>query len=181
MEIVTIIAILVGPILAVQAQRIVDRHRERRERKLALCRTLMASRVARAADPRHTEALNLIGIEFHKERAVIALWRDYMAHLSTGPATDAWIQKWTDLFVTLLYEMAQALGYKEIDKTQIRQAYAPILYENLEKENTAIRKALIEVLTGQRPIGVVPGEVPSTSQSELPQAGTMVLPVGPKS
>lgn len=149
MEIVTIAAILLGPIFAVEAQRVLDMRRERKSRREALFRTFMASRVTRAADPRHTEGLNLIGVEFYGEKAVVPVWREYMAHLSNGPITDPWIQKWNDLFVELLYAMAQSLGFKNLDKTDLRQAYAPRLTENLDKENAEIRNGLLGVFAGK--------------------------------
>src|SRR5450432_1083121 len=175
MEIASIAAIVAGPVFAVEAQRILDKRRVREERKLALFRTLMASRVARAADPRHTEALNLIGIEFYKEGAVVAVWRDYITHMSSGPTTDAWALKWTDLFVDLLFEMAQSLGFKSFDKTQIRQAYAPILYKTLEDENAEIRKGLLGVLRGKVSIPIHVGSQP-VAKPEAPPAPDIPSP-----
>jgi hypothetical protein len=158
MDVSMIIAVVAGPVLAVQVERFLAGRREERERKLAMFRTLMASRVSRAADPRHTEALNLIGVEFYKHKSVITIWRDYMAHLDVPPEVNGWGLKWTELFVDLLYAMAQALRFKNIDKTQIRQAYAPRLYANLDSEHAAIRHGLIAVLEGKTAITIRPSE-----------------------
>jgi hypothetical protein len=70
-DIIMIIAVFAGPIVAVQLQTLLERRREKRERKLKVFRTLMATRARKAADPSHVEALNLIGIEFYKHRPVI--------------------------------------------------------------------------------------------------------------
>lgn len=151
-----ILALIVGPIAAVQAQRKVDEHKQERERRLALFRTLMATRISRAADPRHTEALNLVEIEFYRDKRVVDAWREYMNHLSLEPTIEGWNLTWTNLFVDLLYEMAQALRFKQIDKTRIRQAYAPRLYAELDRDQTAIRKGLVRVLEGTGAITIQP-------------------------
>jgi hypothetical protein len=69
----TLIAVIVGPVLAVQAQKYIERRREERIRKVFLFRELMATRAARLSQ-RHVEALNLIDLEYNqtksKERAV---------------------------------------------------------------------------------------------------------------
>jgi hypothetical protein len=176
-EIATIAAIVLGPIFAVEAQRILDMRRERKSRREALFRTFMASRVTRAADSRHTEGLNLIGVEFYGEKAVVTVWREYMAHLNSGPITDPWVQKFNDLFVELLYAMAQSLGYKDLDKTDLRQAYAPKLLENLDKENADLRKGVLAVLAGRVSIPIhvapppgAPPEVPSAAIPSPPMA-----------
>jgi len=55
-EILIVCATVVGPILAVQAQKAVERARERRGRKAWLFHSLMATRAARVS-PEHVQAL----------------------------------------------------------------------------------------------------------------------------
>lgn len=76
-----IIAVLVGPIIAVQLTRYLDNLKERKERKLAIFKVLMATRAYNVSWT-HVEALNRIDLEFdhnnRKEKAVIAAWKEYI-------------------------------------------------------------------------------------------------------
>jgi hypothetical protein len=56
-------ATILGPILAVQAQKWVEIIRERRGRKLWIFHTLMATRAARTSTE-HVQALNMIDLIF---------------------------------------------------------------------------------------------------------------------
>lgn len=73
-----IIAVLVGPIIAVQLTRYRD---NLKERKLAIFKVLMATRAYNVSWT-HVEALNRIDLEFdhnnRKEKAVIAAWKEYI-------------------------------------------------------------------------------------------------------
>jgi hypothetical protein len=63
-ELAIVFATLLGPVLAVQAQKWIERAREKTQRKIAIFRTLMATR-ATFLSPAHVEALNAIPIEFY--------------------------------------------------------------------------------------------------------------------
>ena len=52
-----IAAVILGPILAVQAQRTIQTRKEERERKLWIFKILMATR-GMSLSPRHVEGLN---------------------------------------------------------------------------------------------------------------------------
>lgn len=65
-EIVNLIAIILGPILAIQVSKVIEHFKERRERKLSIFKVLMTTR-ATPIDIRHVEALNMIDIEFYGE------------------------------------------------------------------------------------------------------------------
>jgi hypothetical protein len=88
-----IVATLLGPILAVQAQKFVERTTENRRRRLGIFHSLMATRAARVA-PEHVQALNRIDLEFSgkrffgliswqttRERAVVEAWREHFDRL----------------------------------------------------------------------------------------------------
>ena len=59
----TVLAIVLGPILALFAQRVLDRLREKRRQRLQLYLTLMGTR-ATYLSPEHVRALNLIDVVF---------------------------------------------------------------------------------------------------------------------
>lgn len=66
MAIVTLLAIIVGPLLAVWVTRISDERREIRKRKMDIFRTLMRTRKVPIHFD-HVGALNLIEVEFHHD------------------------------------------------------------------------------------------------------------------
>ncbi|MDE2314976.1 MAG: hypothetical protein KGK06_01085, partial [Xanthomonadaceae bacterium] len=59
----TIAAVLLSPLIAVQVTRYLDNKKEVRERQLWIFKTLMATR-ASSMSPHHVEALNRIDLEF---------------------------------------------------------------------------------------------------------------------
>ena len=62
-EWITISAIIIGPILAVQVQKLIERYKEKNDRKLNIFKTLMATRGARVSFE-HVRALNMIDTEY---------------------------------------------------------------------------------------------------------------------
>lgn len=150
---VSIVAVLVSPLVALQVSSWLAKRKERRERRLYVFRTLMATRASVLA-AEHVQALNLIDIEFHgtdaKSKSVLNAWKAYLDHLGVPQMDGAvWGAKREDLFVDLLYEMSRHLGY-EFDKTHIRRtSYFPRGYGDLESDQLAIRKGLAAVMKGE--------------------------------
>jgi hypothetical protein len=87
-SLLTIIAIVSGPIIALQVQRKLDREREALNRKLWVFKTLMSFR-ATALAPSFVQALNLIDVEFNgndeKEKAVRNAWK-VLLHITANSA-----------------------------------------------------------------------------------------------
>lgn len=165
---ITIAAIVIGPILAVQAQKILESLRYKKQKRLNLFHTLMATRATRTSNE-HVSALNMIDIEFYgrrilgiklqtpSEKSVTNAWKNYNDHLNTQYHRDqfpVWADRGDQLFTTLLYKISQALNY-DFDEVQLkRDCYRPIAHGDLENDQYKVRKALIEVLTGTRPIPI---------------------------
>jgi hypothetical protein len=63
-DVAIVVATLLGPILAVQAQKWLERDRVVRDRRLQVFRTLMTTR-AMNLSPAHVEALNAVPVEFY--------------------------------------------------------------------------------------------------------------------
>jgi hypothetical protein len=152
----TIIAIIVGPLLAILIQRWRDNRREQRNRKYEIYRRLVMTLKAPLA-PSHVDAINGIQMEFRDEAQVLDAWRLYTSHLNAAQqrAADAnrWNEKKFDLLIDLVYEMGQRLGYKNINKAALRDnTYLPQGFVDVEAEWHQIRKAWSEVLAGQRPL-----------------------------
>lgn len=149
-------AVLLGPIIAIQLTRYLDNKKEIRERKLQVFKTLMATR-AYTISWDHVMTLNRIDLEFDKnnkkEKAVIESWKEYLDLLNNRSLTpEQWNVKRIDLLVELLHRMALVLNY-DFDKTHIKNSsYSPVAHGDMEAEQTALRKGLIEVLDGKRDI-----------------------------
>ena len=151
-----VLAMLVSPLLAVQATRWIDRARESRARRVNIFRVLMATRAA-GLSPAHVEALNLIAVEFDKalgkDKRVIEAWRAYLAHLNERCyPPDQWPTRRMDLLTELLYVMSRRLRY-DFDKTHIRTSvYSPVAHGELEDDTLVIRKCFRELLELKRPL-----------------------------
>lgn len=159
-------ATIAGPILAVQAQKWIERFRERRGRKLWLFQQLMATRATRTA-PDHVQALNMIDLVFYgshpftvrwrssAEQAVLDAWKEYHDHLTQSRAIDdaaiaVWISRGDELFVNLLFTISKDVRYK-FDRVQLKSsAYSPVAHGEQEFELNAIRKQLVKLLSGDQ-------------------------------
>jgi hypothetical protein len=157
LQVISIAAIVIGPVLALMTQRLLDHVRERGKRKLALFQSLLTSRAMPMSIP-HVQALNTIELEFYPRRGKntrgIDAWRIYCNHLNQPQTQDptlvqAWSDRRQDLIVDLLYEMAQSLGY-DFEKVMIkRDSYYPSGLTNMENEQTALRQAAVKVFEGK--------------------------------
>lgn len=159
----TIVAALLGPILAVQAQKAVESFREKQRRKAFLFEQLMATRAARLA-PEHVRALNMIDLVFYgervlgiqrrsaKEQRVLDAWKEYHDHLNNkveDTQISLWLAQGEELFTNLLYAVAQDLGFK-FDRVQLKRgSYSPVAHGEIEAEQTELRKATLSLVTGK--------------------------------
>lgn len=161
----TIIAALLGPILAVQAQKIIERIRAKNNRKTALFEQLMATRASRLSGE-HVQALNMIDLVFYgerisfrrrseKEQKVLEAWKEYFDHLGeviTPENNTMWGARREELFVNLLYNMAEDIGYS-FDRVQLKRGvYSPVAHVDAENEQSQLRKALLSLVSGTHPL-----------------------------
>jgi hypothetical protein len=163
-EVLTVAAIVLGPILAVQAQKWLEVLREKRDRKKRIFEVLMTTR-GTPLPPDHVQALNRIQLEFSakktRENDVIKAWRVYLDHLNKSQFDTAdqqksaeWGDKRADLFVELLEKMARAVGY-DFDKVLLKKEwYAPRAYSDAENEKNRLRAGALAVLEGKIPLQV---------------------------
>jgi hypothetical protein len=159
----TIIAIVAGPILALEMQRRLDEGREVRNRKLTIFKTLMAYRATFLA-PQFVQALNLIDVEFNApaEKPVRDAWKVLLDHFGEL-GKDAKLQaKTPDLTADLLEKMGKSLGY-DFDPVYIKKgAYYPQGLGDVEQEQHSLRRQVLELLQGKRklPIAVFEDRFP---------------------
>jgi hypothetical protein len=177
---ITISAIIVGPILAVQAQKALESIRHKKQRRLNVFNTLMSTRATRLSNE-HVAGLNMIDIEFYgrrifgvrsqtpKEKSVTNAWKNYNDQLNstcTDEQVAVWLERGEQLFTTLIYKMSSALGY-DFDEVQLkRDCYRPIAHGDLEQDSYKLRKALIELLSGTRPLPITQVEAGRSENNE---------------
>ena len=162
-DIVLIIAVLLAPMLAVQAQKRLDAMKEHRREKDWVFRSLMATRDARVS-PEHIRALNSIELVFfgHKvfrwhvqkrsEKNVINAWREYSDLLNQRPAEEqlpVWIDKGDDLFTELLHYISRECGYNFDKVTLKRSIYSPRAQGERERDMNDIRSRTAQIMRGE--------------------------------
>lgn len=179
LDVLTLIAIFSGPVLAIMVSRYLENRKEVKERKLNVFRTLMRTRRTPVV-PEHVGALNLIEIEFHDNERVLTAWRDLLRHFAathprrpdediTGPM-DAHERRSRDerfdrrlaqerqsLLAKLLHAIGKDIGFKAEQLDIFEGGYTPQGWEDYEIENRLIRRFTLDLLAGQRylPVGVV--------------------------
>jgi len=166
-DLAIVLATILGPILAVQAQKLLERGRAVRERRDVIFRTLMATRAV-TLSRRHVEALNAVPVEFYgtseKLKEINNSWKVFLDHhVHEGPTTDAWWQKRTDLFLDVLYLISQFLGYKFTRSQLARDIYNPKAHGELETEQAIIRQGLAKILKGEAVVPMAVKEFPATA------------------
>lgn len=159
-----ILATLLGPVLAVQAQKWIERSKKRIEQKEWIFHTLMTNRRDRFSQ-RTISALNSIDLAFggglpkdrqsKKDHAVTEKWQQMLVHLDPAhrlkendPRLPGWIQKSDDLYFDLLDCMSKALGYGFDISELKRGGYLPEGQIAAELEGQAVRRALLSFLEG---------------------------------
>lgn len=174
-----IFATVMGPVLAVQAQKSVEALRERRNIKNWVFSTLMGTRQGRTTAD-HVRALNMIDLAFYgrrifgysrrtgSEQKVLSAWHLYLNHLTTKhdqASQQIWAIKGDELFTELLAVIAADLHYK-FDKVQLKTgSYAPIAHAEIDNDQAAIRKQLVKLLNGDGAVKIDVSRMPSTEES----------------
>jgi hypothetical protein len=173
-----ICATLFGPVLAVQAQKWLERGRDEKERRLVIFRTLMATRAA-LVSPTHVEALNGVPVEFYgrgkKLKQINDAWKLYLDHhdVDDPATTSVWYQKKLDLFFDLLVLMSEYLGYS-FSKAQLsRDVYSPKAHGEMETEQTIIRRGLVGLFNGQIALPIAVKQFPATEPAPDVQAALL--------
>lgn len=155
----TIAAIWLGPIRAVQVSRRNDEEREKRRRQYAIFHSLMKTRRIALA-PEHVMALNVIVIEFYEHEKINDAFKRYVENLELRPPvggdTTAFLKQREDRFFDLVHEIGAYLGFR-LDKRELDKfSYVPQGWNDVEFENAQMRRLVLEVLSGHRPLPVAP-------------------------
>ncbi|OAI30544.1 hypothetical protein A1351_08565 [Methylosinus sp. R-45379] len=155
-----VFATLLGPILAVQAQKMIERISERRRQKQEVFRSLMVTRGSRVSFE-HVRALNSIDIVFSqndkKENKVIKKWRIYAFNLNQNvqdaseAALATWVNKNDELFLDLMEAMALALGVPA-EREHLAGAYLPKAHFDTAQAQQRALSSIARVFSGEQPL-----------------------------
>lgn len=174
---VMIWAVIQAPKWAVKIQWDLQLLKEERDRRLALLKTLMSTR-ATPVDFRHVQALNMIDVEFSSQSAedlaVRSAWRDYLDALNNhdGFNDPSKVESRRDLLAELLQRMGKALNYS-FDFAYLKgRVYYPVGHEDDAAMSTRMKKAVLEIVEGTRPLQVQTAG-PGASVEDAASLGTV--------
>jgi hypothetical protein len=169
---VTVIALILGPMLAVGLSFFVQKRDFVRQQRMSILRTLLSMRAERL-NPERIRALGLIDLVFYNKPAVRAKWSAYYESLNnpayrTDPnAGNVWVTKENEMLV----EMARAIGYgKAIGYEELQRTYAPQAFADNAALQQEAQKELIRVLKASEHMGEARKES-QVSQLKPPASG----------
>ncbi|WP_146140171.1 DUF6680 family protein [Alsobacter soli] len=162
-----VLATLIGPVVAVQVQKYVERRSEARSRQMRVFEDLMATRASRLA-PKHVDALNAIPITFYGSKpklvAIRNEWNDLLAHFGDKEKQalnrDAWQGEQIPKLVSLLFSISEYLGFNFSKADIERGIYAPQGHALVEEEQHIIRNGFANIFRGKVPFPVLVFQYP---------------------
>ena len=113
-ELMTLVGIVVGPIVAVAMTHLAEHLRRDREQKLQVLRTLVAT-LRLVGDANWTVSMNMLLIEFAGHKKVLQARREYMDAVRIHPTKEqeATVSELTVARqIALVYQVARAMGFK---------------------------------------------------------------------
>ncbi|MEI4233077.1 DUF6680 family protein [Roseovarius sp. D22-M7] len=154
---ITTAAIVLGPVVAVIITFLLQKRSDLRQRKLFVFRSLMTTRKT-PLSPERVQALNLVEVEFHKEKNVLdkfeRLLRTYNDQVrwrsDDTEIRNEVIKEVDDRTAELLREMGSVLGYRLENLDLLRGGYYPEAFSTLEKQQEEIREFLVGLNKGIR-------------------------------
>ena len=144
---VNILAILLSPVVAVLVTVYLQNRKEKRNQKLWIFNTLIATRHSPVIDE-NVRALNMIDVVFHDSQRVRELWHEYFNMLGNEGLNNpqGWSQR-QKKNLEMITEMAKVLGYgKAITHLDIDRVYYPVGLGAQSQKAQEIAEELLRVL-----------------------------------
>jgi len=144
---VNIIAVLLSPVIAVLITLYLQNRREKRNQKLWIFNTLIATRHSPVIEE-NVRALNMIDVVFHDSQRVRQLWHEYFGMLGNEGLNNevGWSQR-QKKNLEMITEMAKVLGYGEaITYLDVDRVYYPVGLGSQSQKQAAIADELLRVL-----------------------------------
>ncbi len=146
-ELLTLVGIITGPIVAVLITLWSQRRTEAKQRKIAILRTLWDSHFD-ASLPEYSRAIRMVPIEFSGEHAVMTAWRRYMKNVDTRPSqegTPAHEKEFGDAKNDLIASLAKAVGINVTDRDIRDSVYIATSCTNKLKQTNDAELAQIRI------------------------------------
>jgi Family of unknown function (DUF6680) len=135
MAVLTLIALLLGPTIAVCITLWWQDRKERRDAKLRLFTTLMVHRKFLTPTYDWVNALNLIDVVFADNDNVVKLWHELYTLYQTSNTT---AETLNHKYIDLLSAMAKVLHFRKLQQTDIDKFYYPTAHgKQLEAQSEA--------------------------------------------
>lgn len=180
-----IIATFLGPVAAVLVTRTVDRLHDRERRRLEVFRELMRSR-RMALSQDHVRALNLVEIEFHRDKKVMDAMKALMSQFETGYGANKTLEELNAanerteaLRTALLSAIARTLKYNFEQMEILRGGYTPQGWAAEIDEQTVIRQGLAAVFKGRLSIPITVTTPPGNAVAQTPTQPVSPFPPKP--
>jgi hypothetical protein len=161
LDLVSIVAIILGPSLGVCLAYYLTNRSEKRGIKVKTFCALLAYRKIRTHQ-NCVEALNIIEVIFSEDKNVLNSYKNYMDVINKRPqqdqtSTNKWLEELDDLYAKLLHSISNALGFVMSEIDLMRGGYSPQKWGDDEFSAYMLRKYLIELFEDKKvlPVHVV--------------------------
>lgn len=170
-DVAIVCATLLGPVLAVQAQKWLEKGRAINERRNHIFRILMATRATRLS-PAHVEALNAIPVEFYGRskglKPIIDDWHAYLDTLENKAGLEGQVIAVArqNAFLDMLHKISMYLGYTFNRSELEKDVYYPTGHKVIEDDQEIIRRGFASLFKGELAIPMAVKEFPATADEE---------------
>ena len=151
-DILTILAILTSPIIAVIVTLWYSKRQEKRKEKMDLFMTLLANRKTYPIPVEFANSLNTIDVVFHNSEKVVIAWKNLFSEYHNDPFIVSVADR---KLLDLLDAMAKDLGFMDIRQTDFDSFYAPRLFENQRQYQEEVNTELLRVLKSSVSFGYI--------------------------
>jgi hypothetical protein len=103
-----------------------------------------------------SNALNLIDVVYADNPTIVQLWRRLYDTLMSNPMNP---QQYTHQYLELLSAMAQSLGYRSLQQTDIDRYYAPQAFADQASLNAEVQKEFLRVLKDTKSLHAQPKKI----------------------
>lgn len=158
MEIISIVAILLSPIIAVLITLWYQSYKTKRDAKMNLFLTLMTYRKTNPPTYSMVDSLNMISVLFSKNKTVVELWHEYY-ELLCQKFDETNYETRSHKYLDMLSEMARVLGYKNLPQTSIDKFYSPVAHGIQYELSQKLHHEFLRVLENTASIVVNPKEL----------------------
>ena len=143
-QVITIAAIFLGPISAVLVTLWIDARRQDKGKRVEILRRLITTRRF-PADPTFVSAINLIPVEFNRNRIVLDAYNEFIEATNArldGTNDDSIIKRSQTKLTRLIYSISEDVGFKLRETDIETSAYASDGWILRDKLNTDAQQAI---------------------------------------